>query len=85
MEKPDISNREPVAINVKKGKDYWCCTCGKSKTQPFCDGSHKGNGCKPFKYPATKDTTEWFCACKETCDQSCPILNKVNSDVINQI
>lgn len=80
MEKPDITNREPVAIDVKKGKDYLCCTCGKSKTQPFCDGSHKGTGFEPFQYTATEDTTEWFCSSKQACDQSCPKLNKVDPD-----
>ncbi len=23
-------------------KSYWWCACGRSKSQPFCDGSHKG-------------------------------------------
>lgn len=84
MEKPDITNREPVAIEVKKGEDYWCCTCGKSKTQPFCDGSHKDSECKPFHYTATKDTTELFCANKEACDLSCPMMNKVNPELSNK-
>lgn len=85
MKKADITSREPVAIDVKKGEDYWCCTCGKSKTQPFCDGSHDGTGCKPFHYRASSDTTEWFCSCKDTCDQSCPMINTVNPDITNQI
>jgi len=85
MKQPDIINREPVAIDVEKGKKYLCCTCGKSKTQPFCDGPHNNNECKPFKYTATNDTMEWFCASKNTCDQSCPMMNTVNPDVTDEV
>ena len=81
LKKPDITNRKPVAIGVKKDKNYMCCTCGKSKVQPFCDGSHEGSGCKPFKYKAIEDTTEWFCSSSETCDKSCPMMNTVDSDI----
>ncbi len=66
MKMIDVSNKETVAIDVKKGESYWCCTCGKSKTQPLCDGSHKDSECEPFKYTATEDTTEWFCSNKES-------------------
>nr|WP_240538596.1 CDGSH iron-sulfur domain-containing protein [Rhodoferax sp. PAMC 29310] len=26
---------------MEQGKDYYWCACGLSKSQPFCDGSHK--------------------------------------------
>jgi len=38
---PEIGGRRPIAINVTAGESYWWCACGRSKTQPFCDGSHK--------------------------------------------
>ena len=28
---------------------YWWCACGRSKNQPFCDGSHKGTSFTPEK------------------------------------
>jgi CDGSH iron-sulfur domain-containing protein 3 len=84
MEQSGITMRETVAIDVKNGKDYLCCTCGKSKTQPFCDGPHNNNECNPFKYRATVDTTESFCASNKICDQSCPMMNTANPDVTNQ-
>ena len=39
---PEIGGRRPLGINVEAGKSYWWCACGRSKAQPFCDGSHKG-------------------------------------------
>jgi CDGSH-type Zn-finger protein len=26
---------------------YWWCACGKSASQPYCDGSHKGSDFSP--------------------------------------
>ena len=56
----------PIVFDVEKGKDYWWCACGKSKTQPFCDGSHHGSGVTPQKYTATRNERVWFCLCKQT-------------------
>jgi CDGSH-type Zn-finger protein len=64
-----IANREPYAVEVKAGKKYWWCACGKSKNQPFCDGSHKGSEFAPVTYSATENTTVWFCGCKQTGNQ----------------
>jgi len=41
MSEPDIGGRAPIPVEVEAGKSYWWCACGRSKTQPFCDGSHK--------------------------------------------
>jgi len=64
MEKPIIAAKQPKAIDVKKGEDYFWCTCGQSAGQPFCDGSHKGSKFKPLKYTATEDEKVFFCQCK---------------------
>ena len=40
-EMPEIGGRRPIPVDVEAGKSYWWCACGRSKKQPFCDGSHK--------------------------------------------
>jgi CDGSH-type Zn-finger protein len=65
----------PFGIEVQQGKDYWWCACGRSASQPFCDGSHKGTSFTPVKYTATESKTVYFCGCKATgnaplCDGS---------------
>ena len=65
--------KAPYAVEVEAGKSYWYCTCGKSATQPFCDGSHKGSAFSPKEYKAENSGTVYFCGCKHsgngmTCD-----------------
>jgi CDGSH-type Zn-finger protein len=75
MNKPVIAQKSPYAVNVEAGKTYAWCSCGLSKSQPFCDGSHKGCGLAPKMFTATKNETVYFCGCKHsktgaTCDGS---------------
>ncbi len=72
---PEIGGRQPIAVGVEAGKSYWWCACGRSKQQPFCDGSHKGTGFTPVEWKAEAAAEAWFCACKRTgrrpmCDGS---------------
>ena len=59
----------PYAVNVEKGRDYYWCACGQSKSQPFCDGSHQGTNFSPLKYQAGESETVYFCGCKQTVSQ----------------
>jgi CDGSH-type Zn-finger protein len=69
-----IAQKGPYPVAVEAGKSYWWCACGKSKTQPFCDGSHQGSGIDPVEYKADKTGTVYFCGCKQgkhpLCDGS---------------
>lgn len=65
-DQPVIAQKAPYAVNVEAGKQYWWCSCGRSKSQPFCDGSHKGTGLTPMQYDSAKSETKWFCGCKAT-------------------
>jgi CDGSH-type Zn-finger protein len=67
MTKPHIASKEPIAVQVEKGKEYWWCSCGLSKSQPFCDGSHNAEGkFSPVAWTAPKSGERWFCQCKQT-------------------
>lgn len=68
MSDPHIAQKAPFPVNVEAGKSYWWCACGKSATQPFCDGSHKGSTFAPKEYKASKTETVWFCGCKHSDD-----------------
>ncbi|RLJ64632.1 CDGSH iron-sulfur domain-containing protein [Sulfurisoma sediminicola] len=72
---PAIPQKAPYGVNVEAGKSYWWCSCGRSKSQPFCDGSHTGTGFEPVEYKATTTGQVWFCGCKHSqggvlCDGS---------------
>jgi CDGSH-type Zn-finger protein len=75
MDKPIIADNKPVKVNLTKGDKYHFCACGRSKKQPFCDGSHKGTSFTPITFIAEKEGDAWLCACKHSdnkpyCDGS---------------
>lgn len=65
---PIIAAKAPVKVTLEKGKTYYWCQCGRSKTQPFCDGSHAGTGMTPLKFTAEKDSDSALCQCKSTAN-----------------
>lgn len=69
LDPPAIAAKAPVGVDVEAGKAYFWCACGKSATQPFCDGSHRGTGFTPLKWTAPEAKEVFFCACKRTGGQ----------------
>ena len=66
MDMPEIAARSPFAVAVEQGREYLWCACGRSKSQPFCDGSHEGSSFTPIRYVAEATTTVFFCGCKRS-------------------
>jgi CDGSH-type Zn-finger protein/mannose-6-phosphate isomerase-like protein (cupin superfamily) len=63
---PLIANRKGYYYEVKAGKRYLWCACGRSQSQPFCDGSHAGTEFLPVVFKAERDEDVIFCGCKQT-------------------
>ena len=68
MTKPRVADNKPIATELKAGQEYYWCACGRSATQPFCDGSHKGTDFTPVKFEISEKRTAWLCGCKHTQD-----------------
>ncbi|TVR95819.1 MAG: CDGSH iron-sulfur domain-containing protein [Rhodospirillales bacterium] len=74
-----IAQRAPFAMEVEAGRKYAWCACGRSATQPLCDGSHKDTGFSPVIIKAERSETVYFCGCKRTgsapfCDGTHKVL-----------
>jgi len=75
MSKGIVAQKSPLAETVQAGKKYFWCACGRSASQPFCDGSHKGTDILPLMHAAKEAEEVYFCCCKQTstppfCDGS---------------
>ena len=70
-----VFQKKSMPVEVEAGKIYYWCACGRSATQPFCDGAHKDTGIGPVPYKAEATGKAFFCGCKATkneplCDGS---------------
>ncbi len=75
MEKAVVAAKKPELVTLEGGKTYHWCSCGQSKIQPFCDGSHRGTDFAPVKVRLQESASKLLCACKQTrnppyCDGS---------------
>lgn len=74
MQDRAIGGRIPIVLTLEPGTYSWC-TCGRSQSQPFCDGSHAGTGFEPQDLIIDTPTRISLCTCKLTrnaprCDGS---------------
>jgi CDGSH iron-sulfur domain-containing protein 3 len=66
---PVVAQKGPYQVELTGGETYWYCRCGKSQSQPFCDGSHEGTGLEPMEFTAPETGTFNICGCKATGDE----------------
>jgi CDGSH-type Zn-finger protein len=65
MPEPTVAQRGPFLVDLPPGT-YWWCACGRSKHQPFCDGSHQGSGFEPLRVEFAQPARVAFCGCKHS-------------------
>ena len=65
---PVVAQTGPYQVDLEEGKPYFFCRCGRSKKQPFCDGSHKDTGIEPLKFQPPNSGSFNLCGCKDTDD-----------------
>ena len=70
----DESKSHPLVTELGEGTYYWC-QCGKTRTVPYCDGSHQGSGTTPLAFEIKDAGTVAICSCGLTknppyCDGS---------------
>ncbi|HSG11610.1 MAG TPA: CDGSH iron-sulfur domain-containing protein [Gammaproteobacteria bacterium] len=68
MPEPEIAQKTPYELELEPSTYYWCA-CGRSKNQPFCDGSHKDTAFEPVKFEITETRKVWLCGCKHSSDK----------------
>jgi len=66
--KPIIANNKPAKVALIKDDEYYFCACGRSKEQPFCDGSHAGTNFKPKSFIAEENGDAYLCQCKHSAN-----------------
>lgn len=64
-EEPEVGGTRPIVGELAAG-EYWWCACGKSKNQPYCDGSHAGTSIRPQRFELDAPKICALCTCKRT-------------------
>jgi sterol desaturase/sphingolipid hydroxylase (fatty acid hydroxylase superfamily)/CDGSH-type Zn-finger protein len=75
FQKPRTATDRPAIVKLEENERFLWCRCGKSKNQPFCDGTHHGSKAKPMLCSAKRTGEARLCNCKKTqtapfCDNS---------------
>ena len=70
-----VAQKGPFAVELRAGKTCAWCACGRSASQPFCDGSHNDTSLVPVVFKAAHAGTAYLCGCKPSqgrpfCDGS---------------
>jgi CDGSH-type Zn-finger protein len=87
---PMDRNKIPHRIALQAGKTYFWCACGRSGTQPLCDGSHRGTGIEPLPCKLPLPMTVALCGCKRSlnppfCDGSHAKVGVVSRTTVSPV
>jgi CDGSH-type Zn-finger protein len=63
----DDALSHPIVLEMGNGTYHWC-RCGKTKTIPYCDGSHVGTDITPLAFEIEEPGTYAICNCGLTND-----------------
>lgn len=80
MAEPKIASRTPYVLDVEPGTYAWCA-CGRSKTQPYCDGAHAGTGMVPKIEVIEAGKKIAWCGCKHSANK--PFCDGTHSGLPN--
>lgn len=65
MSTPESPAKLPAILELEPGTYHWCA-CGRSKNQPYCDGSHQGTDFIPVEFLIEQKRKVALCQCKRT-------------------
>lgn len=77
-EKPVITQKGPYVMEVEPGTYAWCA-CGRSASQPYCDGSHAGSGFAPIIEKVVEAKKLAWCGCRMSANK--PFCDGTHSTV----
>ena len=83
MNKGQRAGSSAIKIEVKEGKSYFWCSCGKSSKQPFCDGSHKGSEFNPVVYKAELTKKMFFSHVNKLITSHSVMVHIIKSNIAN--
>jgi CDGSH-type Zn-finger protein len=56
-----VAQKGLFAVELRAGRTYVWCACGRSARQPFCDGSHAPTGLLPAGLKAARGGPAYLC------------------------
>lgn len=70
----NVPRKTPAFVHLEANRTYYWCTCGLSKQETLCDGSHHaynekhGTDLKPLPVTVDKTKKHLLCRCKHTAN-----------------